>query len=230
MRIIALLLAVMMLVSIGYAEARQASFWWAGRTEKQQPVEQQTPMGESQPDPNLWVLNPTDCIWDGDDRQDYFGSGRLRPGDSASQASCIMADWDWHLAGIKVCSRQAAAVHGAVTFDLGGTALGAVRIETEELMWSELDRRYCATACMIGPHFDRSSPYLESVRDSKGGVAFPVVVRFEVVSYDTQQRSVDVVGMLLPDSNNSEAVYCPTPPRENCSPPGIVEPKVCWSG
>ena len=71
----------------------------------QQPVEQQTPGGATQPDRSLWVTNPTGCAWDADDsRSTWFRDQTLAAGETATATKCVVVDAMDHSIWVEVLS------------------------------------------------------------------------------------------------------------------------------
>ena len=126
-----------------------------------QPVEQQTPGGATQPDQSLWVTNPTECVWDADDEVLYRASGELTGTVGASH--CIVGDWKAHLVSVTMI---ATSPDLDVRVGLSGDGLSfeavAVRTALPQKKW-----RY--EACLYGPDYDQSHP-LPMVAGSNGGV------------------------------------------------------------
>lgn len=79
----------------------------------QQPVEQQTPGGATQPDRSLWVTNPTGCLWDTDDWLEARLSGKWAKGETRTYTDCVVADNDRHVARLEL----SAGLTGSITID-----------------------------------------------------------------------------------------------------------------
>ena len=126
--------------------------------ERQTPVEQWTPGGATQPDPALWVVNPTGCIWDPDDDELWHGNGDLAPGATTSKSVCIVGDNIAHGVFIQMISRSPNLV---VTLRLGPHTFNVTPVP------SGRDYRY--NGCFAGPDYDAQSPALVPIEGSNGG-------------------------------------------------------------
>jgi hypothetical protein len=72
----------------------------------QNPVEQQTQGGATQPDTNLWVVNNTAYAWDYDDQVYGNNFGYLDAGATASVTRYVIADWISHILGMSAYSND----------------------------------------------------------------------------------------------------------------------------
>jgi hypothetical protein len=133
---------------------------------KYQPIEQQTPGGATQPDQSLWVVNPTDCVWDPDDHIEWRGFGDLEAGGSDGASGCILGDWKAHVTSVNVVSRSP---NLAVEIVLEGDGLRFTAVPVPTLIEESGPRRYRYEACLYGP--DYSNHELPPVEGSNGGVA-----------------------------------------------------------
>ena len=77
----------------------------------QNPIEQQTLGGVTQPDQNFWVINPfvppdpDPCYWDADDNASISFKGDLKVGEKWFFDQCIILDDTSHALGIQAVSR-----------------------------------------------------------------------------------------------------------------------------
>src|SRR5512139_3021122 len=100
----------------------------------QTPVEQQTPGGATQPDRNLWIVNPTigeqgeAAIWDADDAVRFAASGVWEPGQSASISQRVYADWREHDTAIRLSANR-----GSPSLRASVEVVGLLRLETAGL-------------------------------------------------------------------------------------------------
>ena len=223
------------LLSLAFLAARTDGFQWTVSRDLQQPVEQQTPGGQTQPDHSLWVTNPTDCAWDADDHIDLLGYGRrLAPGETVSQAACIIGDTTAHLGFLEVCvpSQRAGAVSAVLSLQMPGTAFENVTVPAGGTQlrgkWS------CIYACFLGPDVDESSRYLTPVDGSNGGIGLPSAVQVSLTNQDRRAVDVAVKAGISFDYEAIENHYCPGgyPVRQNgiCLPwVSLDDPRVCWS-
>jgi len=126
MRILATLamLAVFAIGTSGTLAARPQPMRWSAYywPFPQQPVEQQTPVGATQPDRSLWIVNPYAyplpqsewCVWDSDDRIMGGFGGIIGPGVTVSGSACVILDQVAHEAWITVSDPR---LVGLVTVD-----------------------------------------------------------------------------------------------------------------
>jgi hypothetical protein len=161
-----------------------------GWLQRQQPVEQQTPGGATQPDRGLWVTNPTPCAWDADDSKGGAITGLFLPGQSASWDACVMADWTAHL--VVVRNRDPRL---SVTL----TVPGLLTVPVVD------------TVCIVGPEYDASAQ-LPPVEGSNGGIA----QRYEylVTATNTTERRLREQSVTVQLSVNASGYYppaCPLP-------------------
>lgn len=126
-----------------------------------QPIEQQTPGGVTQPDQNLWVMNPTTCVWDADDEIHYRGAGELTA--TAEASACIVGDWKAHLTTVDVV---ASSPDLGVRLSLTGDGLS---FEAVAFPVPLPKNRWKYRACLYGPDYDQAHP-LSLVEGSNGGV------------------------------------------------------------
>lgn len=154
----------------------------------QNPVEQQTPGGQTQPDRTLWVVNNTGCIWDADDSwRAIAGGGSLEPGSRMTFGRCLIADWSAHLWHIRVSGPKNAHFRAYLEVpELGFSVSADGRLEGR---W-----RYAEIA-VLGPRYDRGSPALSPIPDSNGGVGKQVTLLFVVENLD--RRPLRRWGMAL---------------------------------
>ncbi len=174
----------------------------------QQPVEQQTPGGEMQPDHSLWVTNPRrETVWDSDDFILAGANGDLEPGETFSYDLSMFADWvqAHRITQSVTCSKSASLVMSfevpEVNFKLDKsvtTVMGSGKLREEQQI--------------VGATYEHNSPLLEPIPDSNGGVAKLVTLRFSVKN--TGNRIARSVGMQMevrlnlggfpPNMNNTE--------------------------
>ena len=141
--------------------------WNLGQRSTQQPVEQQTPGGATQPDPSLWIVNPDPgvCAWDADDTLEARGSGSLAPGEAVEWHECVYADWQPH-----AFNAQVSAKTSKLLVEVGWSNADASRSfavagtpgPQNSTLW---------LACFFGPDYDNGSPLLPTVGSSNGGRA-----------------------------------------------------------
>jgi hypothetical protein len=173
----------------------QPGAWRQVSWQSQTLVEQQTPGGAAQPDPALWVTNPTRCVWDADDYQTFQFGGLLDPGRSASITTCLVADWNEHI------SRAYWASDGLdVTVQVDGVTVSGDTV-----------------ACVLGPDYDHGSPLLPPVEGSNGGVGLVTQVTFTVTNTSGKRvRRALAYGYLGAWYSNSDP--CPLEPRYGYDP------------
>jgi len=172
----------------------------------QQPVEQQTPGGATQPDRNLWIVNPfTACGWDADDRgTNGAGGGDLAPGATYSVSMCVVADWRSHLwSAIGTAERGAKFTVSLSVPELG---FGAVSEPSADIDQHNAQAKICAS----GPDYDRTSPDLLSVADSNGGVGKVVTLTYSITNLGERRiRLPTLEAKFAADSNFFAVNFCP---------------------
>jgi len=99
---LAFLVAVLLGSSGALAAPPAPMHWTANQRTLQQPVEQQTPGGATQPDRSLWVVNPTPCAWDPDDIITGMFTGVIAKGQTVTHSECVILDTQNHLVGLSV--------------------------------------------------------------------------------------------------------------------------------
>jgi hypothetical protein len=161
---LAFLVAVLLGSSSAFAAPRPMA-WSQLQRQIQQPVEQQTPGGATQPDRSLWVTNPTPCAWDPDDRIDGLFSGVIGKGETVSHTECVILDKANHLAGLKVGDGLAGSIR--VSQPAGDTFAG-----------STFDER-----CLLTPEYgDPEYLALPEIDGSNGGHGDRVTVTWTITN------------------------------------------------
>ena len=128
----------------------------------QQPVEQQTPGGDTQPDQSLWVVNNTGCAWDADDRRSTgFLDGVIAAGETATGTRCVIADGTGHGVWFNVQARSPDLIV-ETRFEPQGFVFRANPVATGS--------GYEYWICTVGPDYDQSAvPTLPEIAGSNGG-------------------------------------------------------------
>jgi hypothetical protein len=134
--------------------------WNLGTRTLQQPVEQQTPGGATQPDHSLWVVNPTSCAWDADDRLQTRGLGILNAGESTTWHECVIADGTPHVFAVSSYSPKVGLTVTVTWSNADATRTISVNVPA----------RQTTITCFEGPEYDQTSPLLVPIPDSNGGV------------------------------------------------------------
>jgi hypothetical protein len=117
-------LALGVLVASPVAARPDAVFQLLSKTQ-QQPVEQQTPGGATQPDHSLWVTNPTSCLWDTDDALSARFIGSWVRGETHTYTDCIVTDDIAH----RISLELGPGLVGSVTVD--GVDVGLCSLSRE---------------------------------------------------------------------------------------------------
>jgi len=147
---------------------------WGEPDVTQQPVEQQTEGGATQPDHSLWVVNNTGCAWDADDAR-YSGAtdGTLAAGATAVGSRCIVADWMEHAVYVTVNSKSPNLVLTLSYQPQGYNFTAARRL---------VDGRYVYEICVRGPKYtEGASPELQPIPNSGyGGVGVPTTFTYSL--------------------------------------------------
>lgn len=141
--------------------------WNLGQRTQQQPVEQQTPGGATQPDRSLWVVNPGPCAWDTDDQLEVRGFGNIAPGETVEWYECVLADGEPHLFDAQVAAKGRPGA--ALVVEVGWSNADASRSFTVPGT-PGAQNSTSFLGCFVGPEYDRSAP-LPPVDGSNGGVA-----------------------------------------------------------
>lgn len=137
---------------------------WEGEV-TQQPVEQQTPGGATQPDHSLWVTNPTGCAWDADDnRSTGFTDSVVAAGETTTATKCVIVDGTGHAVWFHVISRSPNLV-------------SEIRFEPQGFVFRPnptpvpgLNGYFEYFTCTLGPEYDESAiPGLPEIAGSNGG-------------------------------------------------------------
>lgn len=204
MRFLLAALFVLLLAAPASAKGQpQLLEFYRSATNPQSPVEQQTPgwygvecppgPGACQPDESMWVVNPTGCAWDIDDRIVWtaLGSSYLGAGESVSVSDCVIADNAYHVVGFSVAGdKPGLAV--TLTYEPFGFALGA------------------AAGCVIGPIGLTDLPPVEG---SNGGAGVLTTSTLTVTN-TSEHRVRNIEGALELWSATTSTVnrLCPTAP------------------
>lgn len=193
----ALILAVLGLVALPAAAHADPFVWYLGQRTLQQPVEQQTPGGALQPDQSLWVVNPTECAWDADDRLQTRGMGNIPAGGSTTWHECLVADGRSHVFAV-----SAYAPREGLLVTITWSNADAMRTIT-----LDMPRRQSVTACFEGPEYDEGSPLLVPIPDSNGGVG--QVTDIAVTATNTTDRTMRDASVFT--ELRASYIACPAP-------------------
>lgn len=182
-------LALVPLLALLALAASPSPFEWGPWGEvdaTQQPVEQQTEWGATQPDHSLWVVNNTGCAWDADDSR-FKGDtdGTLASGMTATGTTCLVADSTDHAVNVHINAPSPDLVV-SISYPQG-FSLQAVP--------TPLDRRYVYSLCVVGPDYDdmANNPDLQPIPNSGtapnmfrpsvvGGIGVMTTVTFSVTN------------------------------------------------
>lgn len=180
---LAILAALALGTSSTFAARQPAPPFHVYHFDQQQPVEQQTPMGATQPDQSLWVINPTDCLWDADDNISASAAGRFDRGASVTFTVCIVGDWTPHLVWI-------AASEGLAT------SISASNGPT-------------APRCLYGPDYNHEYGGFAPIEGSHGGVGVVHVLTLTATNVTGHPVKAAVrVGSTLATTQALDT-YCP---------------------
>jgi hypothetical protein len=188
--------------------------WFSARDN---PVEQQTSGGATQPDQSLWIINPASYIWDADDRVKLIGDSTLYSQSEAIYAESIIADNCGHLVGIDV---NASTSDLTVQIQMSGMGLDTTNevIETYrdlviEAFPVKVDKRsFRYVACAYGSKFDKNFiNYLPIIENSNGGRGFIWEVRF-IIRNGTNKtiRHISAQAVISPLYSFAQDQFCPT--------------------
>lgn len=130
-----------------------------------------------------YISNPTPCIWDADDEDQWRLVGDLDAGAVVTQQGCQVGDWAAHITTVTLVSTSP-NLQAQVTIEGGGLTF------TQTAVPVKIDsKRYRYQACIYGPDYDQSSPLLGPIGDGQG-VMWTSSVR---VANPTGRRVRDVV-------------------------------------
>lgn len=171
-------------------------------TQKDNPVEQQSPGWPTNPDQSAWVRNPTPCAWDVDDTFINWSplDALLGAGEVSETTECILADWRIHLASVQVISASP-DLRVSFTFAEGQTFV----VDPTEMP----DGRTSYRGCVAGPAYTANAPELREIPDSNHGVAVPshVTLRIE----NPGSRRVKTTTKFVIGWNGTREEFCPGP-------------------
>lgn len=173
-------------------------------------VKQQSPGSHStdvpQTDPSTWVVNPTSCLWDADDRFRTTFNGFLNaaqsdayldPGAFAVQHECVISD-EWYPTTLLAAVVYAPSPSLLVTIEVGGQAVIAVPARD--------GKDWIYRACTTKPN---GSPYAE-VADSNGGHGTRFDLAFTVGNPTSSRvRSIGGGFVAVLNRTTNRDVYCP---------------------
>ena len=164
---LAFLVAVLLGSSGALAAAPRPMDWSPLQRSLQTPVEQQTPGGATQPDHSFWIVNPTPCAWDPDDRVDGIFSGVIAKGQTVSHTECVILDNSDHLVGLSAGDGLA----GWITIGApAGPTIGGTPV-------------LAAAACLLTPQYGEPEYLaLPEIEGSNGGHGDRVSVTWSVTN------------------------------------------------
>ncbi len=156
--------------------------------QRQNPVEQQTQGGATQPDHSLWVVNNTQCAWDPDDSLSTGDlNGSLAPGATATGTKCIIADWAEHATYFDVNAPRSGLAVSLSFSPQNFTIQASRRVVSYGYDW---------WVCTYGPDYEPASPALEPIPNSGyGGVGVPTSVTVSVTN--TTNRTISKINAFM---------------------------------
>ncbi len=169
----------------------------------QQPVEQQTQGGSTQPDRSLWVLNNTGCAWDADDTRSMGDTNAsLAAGETVSGTKCLIADWMEHAVFFDVNAHSRDLIV-RLSFEPQGYILQANPVALAK-------GGYDYWICTDGPDYDRTSLDLQPIPDSGfGGVGVPTTFTASIINPTGRTiRKVNTFVRLAPEPEVAGPGYC----------------------
>lgn len=166
-------------------------------------VEQQTDWAFPA-DPAEWVVNPYGvCLWDVDDHWQYWGSGSLKPGESASVDLCVVSD------PVSIYK----TVSGVTTWYSQETKFIALSVTTAKTAGLDVSVCYRPQGRCFYPHpvgsspvtyesctqvrYGRDDPALSEIPGSQGGIGVLTTVTVTVTN-PTSRTVRDVVAAAGP--------------------------------
>jgi len=173
----------------------------------QQPVEQQTQGGSTQPDQSLWVVNNTRVPWDTDDIREIDNSGYLDPGQSSTfTENALVADWVNHIVAIEATSQTKSAnfiVSARLDDGLGTNILATSRPATLIAQ----STMYAAVA-IFSQVYQQSSSKLSAIPNSGfGGIGRMLTVTWTVTNNGARRITLSVHHMA--ESQYHLSYWCP---------------------
>ena len=187
----------------------------------QQPGEQQTSGGMTQPDQDLWVINSTGCIWDADDNYKFIAKGTLEPGESFTVSRSVICDWTAHLVGITATGGKRESFEVSLSFSDGHCISPAFLI----------GKRYQdAKGCMSTPDYDHASTKLSPIPDSNGGIGQEITKTWTITNTGQRRsKTLWLTGEIGLNTNYRHERYCSCPfPLSIYGTCEGIDPKVCW--
>lgn len=179
----------------------------------QNPVEQQTQGGATQPDQNLWVVNNTGLVWDFDDEISKSDTGYLDPGASVTISEPIwVADWQGHITGIEAISYgKEAAFEVSLQVDDGlGTVLSVVS-KPPVVVGTGKFKNYRAFVA-ITEVYTRTSPKLYLIPNSGyGGYGRVMTATWTVTNRDSRRVTLSVTRTTQSQFSFHIANWCQSP-------------------
>ena len=180
----------------------------------QNPVEQQTPSGATQPDHSLWVVNDSDMIWDADDIWKWYGSGRIESGQTISISKQVICDWKSHLCGITCLGKKA---EFEVSISIYGEHINhsIVALSNRE-----------AKCLMMTPDYVKSTDKLVPISNGRGQI-YEVVFLIKNLG---RKKDFSVMGEIAHLSTTRQSLYssCPFPVTVNGNKIGY-DPNIKWA-
>ncbi len=152
---------------VGLTTAARPSATWTsfGSQDTQNPIEQQTPGGATQPDRTLWVVNHTGCAWDIDDtRNRWMIDGTLPSTESTGDSSCVVSDTATRGFAFQVFSPSPNLI---VTL---GFSPQSITFTPNPRPDPNDGRGYEYSVCVLGLHYDLDSTSVSPIPDSNSGV------------------------------------------------------------
>lgn len=167
-------------------------------------VEQQTPGGATQPDPDLWVINRTGCLWDADDHLNVQSAGRLTT--AYTQTECVIADGTNHLVALVVTvkNKPTPDVLASIHFTRNDTPWN---LDVQSSVLAPRDRHFSEIRlCTFTPEYDNDDPTYDLIPDSNGGIGWPTDVEFTV---EGSAKALSMRVAIVGDSSTNVARWCP---------------------
>ena len=157
----------------------------------QRPVENQTDGQYLVYDPALWVVNPTPCAWDTDDRIEIRALGDLDPGRSWSTTACVIADNFVHaLTGNVGANRDGVTVDVAIAPTGKATNAGPDRLDPNT---------YQSSVCLATNWYAWDDPILQPIPGSDGGdggrvgIGTELTITWTITNTGRQRAAVDAM-------------------------------------
>ena len=145
----------------------------------QNPVEQQTVGGATQPNKALWITNTLERVWDADDQIGAYWTGSLEPGEEFRTSALMVCDWATHVASFNGQAEKGAILQASME------VTGLPQLYHLAIPSKTSGRYETFKGCILGPWYDNQAPFV-LIPGSNGGVGHEVVVTWVLKNTGTR--------------------------------------------